>query len=556
MHVRFAAALGAAALAAALLTTGAQAHEGHDHGETPASSATPAAPRGEAASAEVELVAAVREGVLSVYLDRFATNEPITGASVAVEAPDGPVTLKPEPEGRYTVAVPWLGKQGRHDLLLTLTVDGADDVLPVTIVVPSSPEAGGVPDGAATHRSERLLPADPLLSGVALLAFALGVAATLLVRRRRAAPAVAVLALALPLAVATARAHEGDDHGEAGGAPPAAAGSDLARRQPDGSVFVPKPVQRILAIRTVVSEAESHGRTTELPGRIVPDPNASGVVQSSVGGRLSAPSGGFPRLGTAVRKGTVLAYVTPPVQRVDVSDMRQRQGELDQQIATVERRVARYRRLVGSGAVSQVQLEEATDELQGLRDRRAALDTVRQEPEPLVAPVDGVVAESTAVAGQMAAPGAVVFQVVDPARLWVEALSFDAVAGASAATARLADGRVLQLAYQGAGLADRNQSVPVQFAIRGDTSGLRIGQFVTVQVGTGGREHGLALPRASVVRSSSGQEVVYEHVTAERFAARPVRTTTLDGGRVLIEAGLSPGKRIVTQGAELLDQVR
>ena len=36
----------------------------------------------------------------------------------------------------------------------------------------------------------------------------------------------------------------------------------------------------------------------------------------------------------------------------------------------------------------------------------------------------------------------------------------------------------------------------------------------------------------------------------------PVRVEPLDGERVLIAAGLEPGKRIVAQGAELLDQVR
>jgi cobalt-zinc-cadmium efflux system membrane fusion protein len=200
-------------------------------------------------------------------------------------------------------------------------------------------------------------------------------------------------------------------------------------------------------------------RTVELPGRIVPDPSASGVVQSSVGGRLSPPeSGTFPRLGTRVRKGEVLAYVTPPVQAVDASDMRQRQGELDQQIAVTERRVERYRKLAPGGAVSQVQLEDAQAELKGLLDRRAALDTIRQQPEALKAPVDGVIAEATAVAGQMASPGVQVFQIVDPTRLWVEALSFDALTGGQHATARLADGRMLRLAYMGAGLADRSQA--------------------------------------------------------------------------------------------------
>ena len=189
----------------------------------------------------------------------------------------------------------------------------------------------------------------------------------------------------------------------------------------DGSVFVPKSTQRILAIRTVVTEPAVYRRTIELPGRIIPDPNASGFVQAAVGGRLAPPDGGFPRLGTPVKKGDVLAYVTPPMQAIDVSDMRQRQGELDQQISIVERRLARYETLAPSGAVARVQLDETKLELQGLKERRASLDKVRRETEALVAPVDGIIADGTPVAGQIAQTNAVVFHIIDPARLWIEA---------------------------------------------------------------------------------------------------------------------------------------
>ena len=40
------------------------------------------------------------------------------------------------------------------------------------------------------------------------------------------------------------------------------------------------------------------------------------------------------------------------------------------------------------------------------------------------------------------------------------------------------------------------------------------------------------------------------------FKPRLVRIEPLDGERVLIAAGIGPGRRVVTQGAELLDQMR
>ena len=61
---------------------------------------------------------------------------------------------------------------------------------------------------------------------------------------------------------------------------------------------------------------------------------------------------------------------------------------------------------------------------------------------------------------------------------------------------------------------------------------------------------------AALVRNANGQDVVYEHVAAERFEPRPVRVEPLDGDRVFIATGLAAGKRLVVQGAELLGQVR
>jgi RND family efflux transporter MFP subunit len=320
---------------------------------------------------------------------------------------------------------------------------------------------------------------------------------------------------------------------------------------------VPKAAQRIFAVRTVVTASDTHRRTTELPGRVIPDPNASGFVQAAVGGRLSPPPGGFPRLGTQVKAGNVLAYVTPPLQAIDVSDMRQKQGELDQQIAIAERKLARNETLAPSGAVARFQLEDSRSEVAGLKERRAMLDQSRREPEALIAPVSGVVADGNAVAGQIAQPNAIVFHIINPQKLWIEALSFEVIPDTQGAFAKTASGKTFPVSYRGSGFADRSQSIPVHFAIDGgDLSGLRAGQFVSVMVRTEAERAGIAIPRSALVRASNGQDIVFEHVAAEIFASRAVRTAPLDAERVLVSAGLEAGKRIVTQAAELLDHVR
>lgn len=550
----------AAAMLLALPSFIAWAHEGHDHGAVPAAISAPAMPRAEAGSDNFELVAVASGGELTIYLDRFGSNEPVSDAVIAVETPQGSVDAKISTDGSYKVSAPWSAKPGRYDLIFTVTKGGDADVLPLTLEIPSVGASATAPSNGFSANATAAGLADRLPSntwGVLILAIAAFVAGGLgglaFARRKRTVLAAAVGFVALLIAQ-TAHSHEGEDHSTPATTRPFAP-RDIAQMLSDGSVFVPKSTQRILAIRTVVTEPAVYRRTIELPGRIIPDPNASGFVQAAVGGRLSPPEGGFPRLGTPVKKGDVLAYVTPPLQAIDVSDMRQRQGELDQQISIAERRLARYEALVPSGAVSRVQLDETKLELQGLKERRASLDNVRRETEALVAPVDGIIADGTPVAGQIAQTNAVVFHIIDPARLWIEALSYESLPSLQRATARVGE-KELNLAFRGAGFADRNQSIPIHFAIEGDVTGIRVGQFVTVHAETPAEQKGLAVPRASIVRSTAGQDLVYEHVSAERFEQRPVRIEPLDGQRVLISQGVLPGKRVVIQGAELIDHIR
>ena len=553
MLSHFGRALRALAVTAVLCAaiTPASAHEGHDHEEQQPVSAG-ALPRGEADSDAFEIVAIVRGENLEIYLDRFATNEPVTGATLEVESPDGPVKAAAGADGTYRVAAPWLAKGGRRDLIFTVTAGDTTAILPLTIqTAPRATQSAAQPDaapGGYVSKASVLLVLGGALVGALLSAIAL--------RGRRRTAALVVMLFVL-MGAREPEAHEGHGHEEEKAQIAISTVSgERAQRLPDGAVFVPKTVQRIFALRTLVAESAEHKKVTELPGRIIPDPNASGYVQSAVGGRLSAPPGGFPRLGTRVKQGDILGYVTPPIQAIDVSDMRQRQGELDQQISIVERRFARYEQLAPSGAISRTQLEDTRLELEGLRDRRASIEKSRREPEALIAPVAGVIAEGSAVAGQIVQPSSIVFNIIDPSRLWVEALSFESLEPSRGARASTYTGRNYDLVYQGTGFADRSQSVPVHFAVTGDTAGLRAGQFLTVLVTTDDTKEGLAVPRSSVVRGSNGQDFVYEHTAPERFMARSVRTEPLDGDRVLIVSGFTPGKRIVSQGADLLDHVR
>jgi uncharacterized membrane protein YjjB (DUF3815 family) len=506
-------------------------------------------------------VAVAKDGELTVYLDRFATNEPVSGAAITVETPKGSVEAKPILDGTYRVPAPWANSPGQYNLIFTVTDDGSTDILPLTLQVLAAPSARvrtsgfSLTDTAMAHGlRETLSTGGSYILLAVIVAFLVGTAGGIFFAKRKKTAALLLAVGIVTLLAPRTFAHEGDDH-DATAITQATVTREVAQLLSEGGVFVPKSTQRILAIRTVLSEQNVHNRVVELPGRIIPDPGASGYVQTTIGGRLSPPEGGFPRLGTPVKKGDILAYVTPPIQAIDVSDMRQRQGELDQQISIVERRLARYETLAPSGTVARSQLEDTRLELEGLKDRRASLDKARRDPEALVASAEGIIAEGTPIAGQVAQSNAVIFSIIDPSRLWIEALSYEALPNLARGTVRVRE-KELALAFRGSGFADRNQSIPIHFAIEGDVSSLRVGQFVTVLAETPDQQRGIAVPRNSVVRTSAGQDVVYEHVDAERFEQRPVRIEPLDGQRVLVSQGLEAGKRVVVQGSELIEQIR
>ncbi|MGH6768599.1 MAG: efflux RND transporter periplasmic adaptor subunit, partial [Xanthobacteraceae bacterium] len=126
------------ALLAACMAATAAAHEGHEHGSAAPATGAMAAARGEASSDAFELVAVARAGNLLIYLDRFADNAPVDGATIEVETPDGAASAQPDGAGRYRLAAPWSAKPGRYDLVFTVTAGGDADVLPVTLDVPGA----------------------------------------------------------------------------------------------------------------------------------------------------------------------------------------------------------------------------------------------------------------------------------------------------------------------------------------------------------------------------------------------------------------------------------
>ena len=554
MHIRLLAGLALGLLVSA--QTPALAHAGHDDEAPAAAAPAGAAPRTEAASAEFELVGIVKGQALVITLDRFATNEPVTDGAIEVAEGDSTVTAKVQEDGTYLLAAPWVGRPGKHDLTFTVTAGDTADLLTATLDVPEAPHAaavaggtplGGLVDGLLGTRRGAVTTA---------LAFVLGMLTVVALRaqgRWRTVSGTAVLVVGL-VAAGAAFAHGGEDHGDA--PVPAATATDTPRRLPDGSVAMPKDAQRLLAIRTVLAAQTQSARTVQLIGQVIADPATAGRVQSTQSGRVQPAGGDLAHVGQAVQKGDALAVVVPVITGVERGGLQAQIAELDAQIRIAQQKVTRLNALAGS--VAGKEIDDARSELGGAQARRAALSPTLVQGEVLRAPVSGVVSIANVTTGQVVESKDVLFEIVDPKRLWIEALAFDpAVASQmTSASARATDGTPIKVGFVGRGLSLRQGAVPLQFRIENPPASLSVGSPVTLIANVATQESGFALPRTAVVRMPNGGSAVWDHVTAERFVARPVRLQPLDGGNVLVLAGVKAEQRIVVQGADLLNQIR
>lgn len=352
-----------------------------------------------------------------------------------------------------------------------------------------------------------------------------------------------------------ALAGPGHDHGDA---PPAPTGNGPSR-QPDGSVFLPKPAQRQLGVRTLVAATGQHAKAFELAGTVVMDPNAGGKVQAVLAGRLEAGPKGLPGVGQAVRKGEVLAYVVPTAGAIERSNQLAQQAELRAARDLAARRVARLTELADT--VPRKDIEAAESELHSLTQRLGAVGAGLATRDALVAPVSGVIASANAVAGQVVDARELVFEVVDPSRLRIEALAYDPAQAQSVAGATLAvGGQRVPLRFVGAARSLRDQAQPLQFAgdssVLGTLAHLAIGQPVRVFVQSTDKVDGVQVPAAALLRNPANQTIVWVKESPERFAPRVVTAVPLDGTSVAVTSGLKPGDRVTTQGATLINQVR
>lgn len=328
-----------------------------------------------------------------------------------------------------------------------------------------------------------------------------------------------------------------------------------------------------LGIETSTISSSVAPRTRTVGGVVTVPSGRVLTVAAPVAGKLRAGDRTI-AAGTSVGKGEILYELVPiaPVDR-DLRAQSRRQRDASKARLDVARaRLERTRTLLAQRGASQRALEEAEAELATAEAEDAAASArermLRRSPLDadavlgLAAPQDGVVRTIGAVAGQSVAAGTALFEISATRGLWVRVPLFAGeLARVSASTPvrvrRLGDDAgegELAVPVDAPPSADAaSGSVDLFYALPGDSTELRPGERVMVELGYGDDAARISVPASAIVFDFDGGSWIYECVADGGFRRRRVEVLRRDAGRAVLGHGPASGTCVVTVGAlELL----
>ena len=196
-------------------------------------------------------------------------------------------------------------------------------------------------------------------------------------------------------------------------------------------------------------------------------------------------------------------------------------------------------------------------------DAIAELSRSGEAPRTYVfrAPVDGIVIEKMAVAGQMMKPGERLYRLADLSSVWVLAqipeqdVAFvragqDATVRVTYGPERLLDGRVETLLPQ---VEDQTRAATARIVLANPDASLRPGMFVDVRFVARLADDAVLVPDLAVLRSGEHNTVFIarDHGT---FEPREVKLGVRSQGNLYeVLSGLTAGERVVISGQFMLD---
>lgn len=329
-------------------------------------------------------------------------------------------------------------------------------------------------------------------------------------------------------------------------------------RQADGSVQMPMADQRQLGILTQLAHSSSAAQYVQLDAVVRHHPSGRALVQPSSDGRLDASAGGLPVSGQRVKAGDVLGYIRYQDTAYELASQNSELIALRSDAEQVQRDVRRLEAL-GDLAPKQ-QLEQLQTQLQRLQQQEQLLQQGLEKPEVLQAPMSGIIHSENISRGQWVEAGTTLYEIIDPAKLLIEAVTANVRLAADIDSAVVEHAPDIGLHFSGNAARLKQGQIPLYFEpVLSDTVAsvpLILEQPVRLRAKLKQQQQGIVLPAEAVVRNKANMPVVWIKLSAERFLPQQVQYKVLDPEHVLIKQGLGEDNRVVVQGASLLNQVR
>lgn len=297
-------------------------------------------------------------------------------------------------------------------------------------------------------------------------------------------------------------------------------------------------------------------------------------VQSDLGFRVSGKV--LQRLvdaGQTVRRGQPLMRIDPVDLKLAVNAQQQAAAAARAQAKQAAQEEARYRNLLGTGAVSVSAYDQARAAADAAKAQLSAAEAQAEVARnasryaELVADGDGVVMETLVEPGQVVSAGQVVVRVAHAgpreALIQLPETLRPAVGSTGQATLFGKDDIVVPTRLrQLSDAADPlTRTFEARYVLEGDLANAPLGATVTIQIADGraGERGGLQVPVGALFDAGKGPGVWVISGNPAKVAWRPVTIMRVNDESAHLTGRLRQGERIVALGAHLLregEQVR
>jgi cobalt-zinc-cadmium efflux system membrane fusion protein len=334
----------------------------------------------------------------------------------------------------------------------------------------------------------------------------------------------------------------------------------LTANATDEIAFNPQQMQT-LGISVAPLALSSAVLSNRLPGEVVVPVGQERVVSAPQGGLIDVM---HVAAGQSVKRGQALAHITSPelvalqrdylqaqTQQRLANNMMERDRELYKDGIIAERRLQTTQSAHEELAVTQAQRRQAL-KMAGLGDdsiRRLESNGAMSSGLTISAPIDGVVLEQMATAGQRVDASAPIYRIGRLKPLWLEIHAPLDILNFAKEGMRLiipkyqAEGKIITILRS---VNKNDQTVHLRAEITAGAEKLAPGQFVETELLAEASSKQFSVPKAAVVRS--GQKSYLFVRTAQGFIAQPVTLVSEQAEHAVVMGNLSGKEKVAVTG--------